>query len=87
MTKKIGLTKITCNKCGKTLKVYGGYNPQIMDDELNDEWNWMHEFKIDRPGYPSKFDGIESTFHLCDDCLYEFYESFAVEPERKNHLL
>lgn len=59
-----------CNKCGKS----EGFSK---DDFIKkDCW---HSIYVGQGGYGSKMDGMNIEFALCDDCLYEFTETFKIK--------
>ncbi|MGG1650528.1 hypothetical protein ABHN03_25305 [Paenibacillus sp. NRS-1775] len=68
-----------CYKCGKT------ETWNIRDEwasTRNEEW---HEIDLGMPGYGSLLDGSEVKFSVCDDCLYNFVDTFTTEGQEKIH--
>jgi DNA-directed RNA polymerase subunit RPC12/RpoP len=55
-----------CDKCGKT-ESYG------INELIPAMW---HSFDFGEPSYNSKLDGKLVKFELCDQCLFEFVNSF-----------
>lgn len=62
-----------CDKCGKT-KSYG------LNEPILDVW---HSFDFGEPNYFSKLENRKVKFELCDDCLYDFINTF----KHKNNIL
>jgi hypothetical protein len=65
----------TCIKCGKT-ETYS-----MKEDEYgfrSQEWSFID---LGHKGYGSKLDSCHVKFELCDDCLYEFVNSFIHKDE------
>jgi hypothetical protein len=62
--------KFECDKCGKIIE----YIPNNRYDFVEENQCWS--FKTGRAGYGSKLDGSDVNFDLCDDCLYEFINTF-----------
>ena len=56
------LKKSTCDKCGKVQE-------WLREDP-------MHHIDLGRMGYYSRMDGSDINFCTCDDCLYEWLETF-----------
>lgn len=71
---KVKVVQVSCNKCGKSLKV--NENECIVDDRQNEP----HEFVCDF-GYYSSFDGERWNFDLCETCLVELVKSFKLVPD------
>ena len=66
---KLGeLELVTCNRCGKALKVEKGF---FREGALEVEKNW---------GYFSRKDGQTHKFDLCEDCYDELLRGFLVPP-------
>jgi protein-arginine kinase activator protein McsA len=69
---------IVCNKCGKT------YN---LNEECLEEWqaDFMKNFKVSF-GYGSIRDGQQIEFDICEECLFEFVETFKIPVSIENWL-
>lgn len=72
--KELQLKFVTCNKCGKTKKLYG--------EDYKKAWE-AEEFKSFSCsfGYGSKFDTENWIFDLCEDCLEDIVNTFKIKPE------
>lgn len=65
------LVRAVCNKCGRLLKVEGGYLKEGC-------------FSADVAfGYFSRKDGTVHSFDLCEDCYDEMVSQFKVPVEEK----
>lgn len=66
------MNKFVCDKCGKILQWDD-------DDFIKAEQiiNQCHNVNLGRMGYGSLLDGSVVNFNICDDCLYEFIQSFV----------
>lgn len=65
------LVRVVCNKCGRLLKVEGGYLKEGC-------------FSADVAfGYFSRKDGTVHSFDLCEDCYDEMVSQFKVPVEEK----
>lgn len=73
-TINIELTSITCNKCGKTTESSKGNKLDIFQEYLFQSFS-LHF------GYGSKFDEETWKFDICEDCLEQFVNTFAIKPE------
>lgn len=63
------LAAVVCNKCGRSLKVEGGYLREFC-------------FRADAVfGFFSKKDGVSQHFDLCEDCCDELTAGFSVPAE------
>lgn len=82
MSKEISIGKVTCNNCGKEFYYTGNFTGQVSSSikEPNKLEDWVHEFKVNRPGYGSVFDGLKFEFHLCDDCLNDIIKNMEEKP-------
>lgn len=68
------LMKVVCNKCGKTLRVEGGYLKEFC-------------FAADAVfGYFSRKDGTAHHFDLCEDCYDEWTAQFQLPVEETENL-
>ncbi len=66
---KVIVDDIICNKCGNSLK-----------DRCDMNYEGLVEISFDG-GYASKIgDMTRVTFSMCEDCLIEMFEGFAIEP-------
>lgn len=64
------LASITCNKCGKTAT-----------QNLEHDQEYMFQSVSLSFGYTSKFDEEIWNFDICDDCLEQFVDTFAIKPD------
>lgn len=67
------LQKVTCNKCGKELKVENG---------ILKEGCFHTDFTFD---YFSKMDGKHIQFDLCEECYSTFTDTFII-PEQSEEI-
>jgi hypothetical protein len=66
--------EITCNKCGKTEVLVGTQ----LEREIQMNTFQMISLTF---GYGSKAKLDDLKFDLCEDCLFEFVDSFKYAPE------
>jgi len=73
--RKITKQNFICDKCGKELE-YTTENEydKGFDFAYNECWSFRPNHH--RAGYGSRFDGSEIILDLCDNCLYEFVDTF-----------
>lgn len=62
------LSKLSCDKCGRKYPLNKKHNFILQ--------NMYHEVNLGNLGYGSKLDGCNVEFILCDDCLYNFVNTF-----------
>lgn len=76
-TEENELLEVTCNKCGKTIKVESGI---IKEGCVSTETLF---------GYFSKKDGVRHKFDLCEECYDKIIADFTmpVEASEENELL
>lgn len=68
------LEEMTCNKCGKQIKVENGI---VKEGVYSSEYNW---------GYFSGKDGQQHVFDLCEKCYEDIIEKFLIKPEIKENV-
>lgn len=68
------MKQLVCNKCGK-ITVLHDLSPLSMV-----EYNKHHRFNF-QFGYGSKYDLLSGKMIICENCLLEWLDSFAVEVE------
>lgn len=65
---QVSQTTFICDRCGKEIS--------YPTDEYNYEADGCWSIHLGRAGYGSSFDGSDVNFDICDDCLYEFVNTF-----------
>lgn len=70
------LVSITCNKCGKTTELSKDEQKKLVQENL------FQTFSLNF-GYASKFDEETWEFEICEDCLEQFVNTFAIKPDVK----
>ena len=68
------LASITCNKCGKTTELSKDDPNKFYKEYL------FQSFSLNF-GYGSKFDDETWKFDICEDCLEQFVNTFAIKPD------
>jgi len=67
------IKSVVCNRCGKEFNLDD-------DDGSSFNGNLVHEFKI-QFHYGSKHDMEKWSFDLCDNCIFDFVNTFKVSQE------
>jgi len=67
------IDEIICNKCGKKTT-------------LKNEFPLMHHFKT-YFFYGSSYDGLTLDFDLCENCLFDFTNSFKIKVKPYDELV
>ena len=79
MGDNMNIKMVQCNKCGKMAKLH---NDDLIATIV--ETNLMHEFNI-KFLYGSTKDLQETSIGICEDCLFEWMETFKIKPVYKDY--